>query len=78
MQRLREEDVQIYVIGFIGELDKEAGFIKKSPQAKAMALLNKFASETGGRAFFPQSISEASRDRQRHRARHANAVCGCL
>ena len=58
MQRLREEDVQIYVIGFIGELDKEAGFIKKSPQAKAMALLNKFASETGGRAFFPQSISE--------------------
>ena len=57
-QRLREEDVQIFVIGFVGELDKEAGLIKKSPQAKAMMLLNKFASETGGRAFFPQSISE--------------------
>jgi Ca-activated chloride channel family protein len=58
MQRLREEDVQIFVIGFVGELEKEAGFIKKSPQAKAMALLNKFATETGGRAFFPQSLSE--------------------
>ncbi|HXM34872.1 MAG TPA: VWA domain-containing protein [Pyrinomonadaceae bacterium] len=58
MQRLREEDVQIFVIGFVSELEKEAGFIKKSPQAKAMALMNKFATETGGRAFFPQSLSE--------------------
>lgn len=58
MNRLREEDVQIYVIGFVNDLEKDAGFIKKSPQAKAMALLNKFASETGGRAFFPQSLSE--------------------
>lgn len=30
--RLREEDVQIFVIGFINELDKEAGFIRKSPR----------------------------------------------
>lgn len=58
MQRLREEDVQIFVIGFVGELEKEGAFIKKSPQTKAMALLNKFATETGGRAFFPQSIAE--------------------
>jgi Ca-activated chloride channel homolog len=58
MQRLREEDVQIYVIGFVNELDKDAGFIKKSPRDKAMALLNKLASETGGHAFFPQSLSE--------------------
>ena len=58
MQRLREEDVQIYVIGFVNELEKEGGFIKKSPREKSMALINKFASETGGRAFFPQSISE--------------------
>ena len=57
-QRLREEDVQIYIIGFTSELDKEGGFIKKSPRDKATALINKFASETGGRAFFPQSVSE--------------------
>jgi len=56
--RLREEDVQIFVIGFINELDKEAGFIRKSPREKAVTLINKLASETGGRAFFPESISE--------------------
>jgi Ca-activated chloride channel family protein len=56
--RLREEDVQIFVIGFINELDKEGGFIRKSPRDKAVNLINKLASETGGRAFFPESISE--------------------
>lgn len=56
--QLREADVQIYVIGFVGELDKEGGFIRKSPRDRAMNLINKMASETGGRAFFPQSISE--------------------
>ena len=56
--RLREEDVQIYVIGFVKELDKEGGLIRKSPHAKAVNLINKLATETGGRAFFPESISE--------------------
>lgn len=57
-QRLREEDVQIYVIGFVNELDNEAGLIRKSPRDKAVNLINKLATETGGRAFFPQSLSE--------------------
>ena len=57
-QRLREEDVQIFVIGFVSELDAEKGLIRKSPRDNAVNLLNKLASETGGRAFFPQSISE--------------------
>jgi Ca-activated chloride channel family protein len=56
--RLREEDVQIFVIGFTNELDKDAGFIRKSPKDKATTLINKLATETGGRAFFPESISE--------------------
>jgi len=56
--RLREEDVQIFVIGFVNELDKDAGLIRKSPREKAVALINKLATETGGRAFFPDSISE--------------------
>jgi Ca-activated chloride channel family protein len=56
--RLREEDVQIYVIGFVNELDKESGLIRKSPRDRAVNLIEKLASETGGRAFFPQSISE--------------------
>jgi Ca-activated chloride channel family protein len=56
--RLREEDVQIYVIGFVRELDKDSGLIRKSPRDKAVALINRLASETGGRAFFPESLSE--------------------
>jgi Ca-activated chloride channel family protein len=56
--RLREEDVQIFVIGFVNELDKEAGLIRKSPREKAVSLINKLASETGGRAFFPDSVAE--------------------
>lgn len=56
--RLREQDVQIYVIGFVNELDKEGGLIRKSPRERSVNLINKLASETGGRAFFPQSISD--------------------
>jgi len=57
-ERLREEDVQIYVIGFVNELEKEGGFIRKGPRDKAVNLIKKLATETGGRAFFPQSLSE--------------------
>ena len=47
--RLREQDVQIYVIGFVNELDKDGGFIRKSPRERSVNLINKLASETGGR-----------------------------
>ena len=57
-QRLREEDVQIYVIGFVTELDADKGFIRKSSREKAVSLLNRIASETGGRAFYPQTLAE--------------------
>lgn len=57
-QRLREEDVQIFVIGFVNELDADKGLIRKSPRDKAVNLLNRLASETGGRAFFPSSLAE--------------------
>jgi Ca-activated chloride channel family protein len=55
---LRENDVQIYVIGFTSELDAEGGFIRKSPKDKATELINKLATETGGRAFFPASLAD--------------------
>jgi Ca-activated chloride channel family protein len=57
-QTLREEDVQIFVIGFVNELESDRGLIRKSPKDKAMTLLNRIASETGGRVFYPQSVSE--------------------
>jgi Ca-activated chloride channel family protein len=57
--RLREMDVQLYVIGFTSELDAQnGGLIRKSTKDKAVNLINKLATETGGRAFFPSSISE--------------------
>ena len=55
---LRESDVQIYVVGFVKDLSAEKGFITKSPQGKAKAFLERLASETGGKAYFPNSISE--------------------
>lgn len=59
--RLREADVQIYIIGFVNELEdnKEGGiFIRKSSKDKAVSLITRLATDTGGRAFFPQSIAE--------------------
>ena len=55
---LKESDVQIYVVGFIGELSKEGGFISKIPQSKAKAFLERMATDTGGKAYFPGSVSE--------------------
>lgn len=54
---LRESEVQIFVIGFVDDLSKEGGFISKSPQAKAKAFLERIATETGGKAYFPSSPS---------------------
>ncbi|MFN0278372.1 MAG: VWA domain-containing protein [Pyrinomonadaceae bacterium] len=55
---LRESEVQIYVIGFVDELSKESGFIGKSPQGKAKTFLERMATETGGKAYFPANVSE--------------------
>ncbi len=60
LELLRELDVQIYTIGLIGDLSKEAGFIAKSPQGKARAFLQRMATETGGKAYFPVDLSELS------------------
>ncbi|HJR09253.1 MAG TPA: VWA domain-containing protein [Pyrinomonadaceae bacterium] len=57
-ESLRENDVQIYIIGFVGELDTQGGIIRKSSKEKAVNLINKLATETGGRAFYPTSLSE--------------------
>jgi Ca-activated chloride channel homolog len=57
-ESLKEEDVQIFVIGFVNELEKDRGFISKSKRQKAMDLLDKMAKETGGRAFYPNSLAE--------------------
>ena len=55
---LRETDVQIFVVGFVSELSKEGGFITKSPQGKAKSFLERLATETGGKSYFPSSTAE--------------------
>jgi Ca-activated chloride channel family protein len=55
---LRETDVQIYVVGFVKDLSADKGFITKSKQGKAKAFLEKLASETGGKAYFPDTVSQ--------------------
>ncbi len=55
---LRETDVQIYVVGFVKDLSTDKGFITKSKQGKAKTFLERLASETGGRAYFPNAVSE--------------------
>jgi len=58
VNHLREIEVQIYLIGFINDLDKDSGLFKKSPKDKAESLLTKLAEETGGKAFYPKELSE--------------------
>jgi Ca-activated chloride channel family protein len=55
---LRESEVQIYVIGLVDDLSKEGGFIGKSPQSKSKAFLERLASESGGKAYFPASTND--------------------
>ena len=58
VNHLREIEVQIYMIGFTYDNDKDSGLFKKSPKEKAESLLTKLAEETGGKAFFPRELSE--------------------
>jgi Ca-activated chloride channel homolog len=57
-EAMKEQDVQIFVIGFVNELEKERGFISPSKRQKAVDLLDKMAKETGGRTFYPTSLAE--------------------
>ena len=57
-EMLRETDVQIFVIGFVNDLSKEGGFITKSPQGKAKSFLQRLATETGGKSYFPNNTGE--------------------
>ena len=55
---LREIGVQVFILGLVVELDKEAGFTRLSPRQKAEKLLNAVAEESGGRVFYPKDKKE--------------------
>jgi Ca-activated chloride channel homolog len=57
-EAIREDEVQLYLVGFIDEEDSEKGLFGKSPAKKAKELLSRLADDSGGRAFFPKDMSE--------------------
>lgn len=60
VDHMRELDVRLYLIGFTQDLNDGGGLFRKSQKDKAEQLLNRLATETGGRAFFPRDIAELS------------------
>jgi Ca-activated chloride channel family protein len=54
---IKENEVQLYMIGFIDE-DESRSFFGKSASKKAQELLIRLADDSGGRAFFPKDLSE--------------------
>lgn len=58
LKYLDQTDVQVFALGLVVELDKEAGLIRLSPRDKAEKLLKTVTSETGGRVFFPNNKTD--------------------
>lgn len=52
---LREQDIQVFILGIVSALDREPGFVRTSPRERAEKLLNTVAEESGGRVFFAES-----------------------
>jgi Ca-activated chloride channel family protein len=58
MDALKEDEVQVYLVGFVDEEMEEKSLFGKSPAKKAKDLLSRIADDSGGRAYFPKDISE--------------------
>jgi Ca-activated chloride channel family protein len=58
MEAMKEDEVQVYLVGFIDEEEDGASLFRKSPAKKAKELLSRLAEDSGGRAFFPKDVSE--------------------
>ncbi|HJT67312.1 MAG TPA: VWA domain-containing protein [Pyrinomonadaceae bacterium] len=55
---LHQENVQVFVVGLIVDLNNEAGLVRASPRERAQKLLNSIAEQTGGRVFYPKDKPE--------------------
>src|SRR5207302_5418827 len=58
LKLLRATDVQLFVVGLVGELDNNRGLIRPSPQDSARQFLKIIARESGGGLFFPANKTE--------------------
>jgi Ca-activated chloride channel homolog len=57
MEAIKENEVQVYLVGFIDEEEDKSPFGKSSVK-KAKDLLSRIADDSGGRAFFPKDVGE--------------------
>lgn len=57
---LREQDVQLYIIGFPDALNDTKGIFPISVRGKAVKLMTELAEESGGRAFFPTCLFDVN------------------
>jgi Ca-activated chloride channel homolog len=60
MEAIKEDEVQVYLVGFIDEDEEGKSFFGKSSSKKAKELLTRLADDSGGRAFFPKDVTEMS------------------
>jgi VWFA-related protein len=60
LAKVQESDVQVFCIGFLGEIPKKSlfGGWSKSVPEKARDALQKISEETGGKAFFPAATDD--------------------
>jgi Ca-activated chloride channel family protein len=58
MEAIKEDEVQVYLVGFIDEENEEKSLFGKSSAKKAKELLSRIADDSGGHAYFPKDISE--------------------
>jgi len=58
MEAIKEDEVQVYLVGFIDDEMEEKSLFGRSPGKKAKELLSRIADDSGGRAYFPKDISE--------------------
>src|SRR5262244_698107 len=55
MEAIKENEVQVYLVGFIDEeMEEKGSLFGKSPAKKAKDLLSRIAEDSGGKAYFPQ------------------------
>jgi Ca-activated chloride channel homolog len=58
MEAIKENEVQVYLVGFIDVEMEENRPFGKSPAKKAKELLSRIADDSGGRAYFPKEVGE--------------------
>src|SRR5262249_17150329 len=58
MDAIKEDEVQVYLVGFIDDEAEEKSLFGRGSGKKAKELLSRIADDSGGRAYFPKDISE--------------------